>query len=91
MNPWAAIACVHPRPPRLPSPNSPRQTGGGGRKESLEIAAKLLEIDLIRINGELIGTHRQTSVSSQFPRIPKRGIVNRRPQIDDIVWGRRAA
>ena len=39
------------------------------------------------------GANRNTSAMSpsRLPRSPNRGVVNRRPQLENIIWGRRAA
>ena len=45
------------------------------------------------VNGELIGTHGRAIewTIPNPPRTPNRGVANRRPQNEHIMWGGRAA
>ena len=60
-------------------------------KSPFEIASKRLEMDLICQWGANRNPWAGYQMCSfQSPHTPNREVVNRRPQIDHIMWGRRA-
>ena len=84
-----------PNPPSThrSSPTLPPTKNLGVEKFPFEIETKRLEIDqTIYVNRELIGIHGQaTKLAHLDPHVPKQRVVNRRPQIEHNIWGRRTA
>ena len=82
---WS-IEWAHPRPPMSP------QTGGEVEKSPFDIAAKRLELDHMCQYETFMNTWAGYRMSSpRSPCTPIRGVVNRQPQIEHIMWGRQAA
>ena len=75
-----------PTPPRPMPALTPKH---GVEKSLFEIAAKRLEIDHMCQYGAISNTWAGYRISSsRSPCTQNRGILNRRPQIEDIMWGR---